>query len=267
MKKLAIWGLVIFGCFFLLRKTNLCSYVSTAWSKVRNTAKNQVPIEFEIERVRHEIAKLDDDVRNQIGPVAEEMANIKALHERVHLTRKNLTKDKEAILAMTRELDSGVQLIVLGDEEYSADEVRAKLDHDFAAYRHCKAELESQEKVLVAKEKSLKTVREQLASMRTLKRDLEVQLAQLEADLKNVRLAQTRDKFQLDDSRLSDIKTSLADIQHRLDVERSRTELTGQFANPAGFGHKHIKSSRDLTKEVKNYFGDKTKEKVTVSKK
>ncbi len=269
MKKLAIWGLIVVGCFFLLRKTNLASYVSTAWSKVRHTAKNQVPIEFEVERVRHEIAKLDGDVQNQLGPIAEEMANIKALRKRIHETRDKLKVEKTSILAMTRELDSGSQLIVLNDGEYSADEIRAKLDRDFSAYRHCKAELESQEQLLAAKEKSLKSVREQLASMSTLKRDLEVQLAQLEAELKNVRLAQTRDKYQLDDSRLSDIKASLAEIEHRLNYERSITELNGQIAHEAVPVHKRIKTTGDLTKEVKNFFGEKSAKegKVSVTKK
>jgi peptidoglycan hydrolase CwlO-like protein len=269
MKKLAIWGLVIFGCFFLLRKTNVCSYVSTAWSKVRATAKNQVPIEFEIDRVRHEIAKLDDDVRNQVGPIAEEMANVETMRKRVSETRASLQREKGNILAMTRELDSGAKLIVLGEDEYSAEEVRAKLDRDFGAYRRCKAELESQEQLLAAKEKSLRTVREQIASMRNLKRDLEVQLAQLEAELKTVRLAQTRDKYQLDDSRLSDIKASLAEIEHRLTVERKVSELNGQIASPAAPAHKRLKSTTDLTREVKNYFGERAPKegKVAVSRK
>ena len=67
--------------------------------------------------------------------------------------------------------------------------------------------------------------------MRDQKQDLEVQIAQLEADLKNVRLAQTRCKVQLDDSRLAEIKRSLADLRNRLKVEKTQAELEGEFAN------------------------------------
>ncbi len=256
MKKLGIIVLVVLGGLFLLRKTNLASYVSTAWCKVKNTAKNQVPLEFEVERVRHEIARLDDDVRGQLGPIAEEMATIKTLERRIQVTRKGLREQKAQILVMTRELETGAKFITFGEDEYSADELRAKLDRDFSSYKRCEAELKSQEQLLAAKEKSLKAVREQLASMKTLKRDLQVQLARIEAELKTVRLAQTRDKYQLDDSRLSDIKSSLAEIQHRLDAESARVELNGQFAGEPVPARKRERTAEALTNEVKNYFGD-----------
>jgi chromosome segregation ATPase len=260
MKKVVIGLLIIAGGLFLLRKTNVCSYVSTAWAKVKTGAKNQVPLEFEVDRVRHEIAGLEDDMRAHVGPIAEEMATIKDLRKRIDSTRDELKNQKRNILAMTRDLERGTETISYGDGDYSADEVRAKLDGDFASYRRCEAELKSQEKLLAAKQKSLRAVRGQLASMKSLKRDLEVQLAQLEADLKTVRLAQTRDKYQLDDSRLSDIKASLAEIEHRLNVERSVTELNGQVASDPISVHKKAKPVSDLTKEVKKYFGESTKE-------
>jgi chromosome segregation ATPase len=267
MKKIAIWALIIVGGLFLLRKTNLCSYMSTAWDKVKTSAKNQVPLEFEVERVRHEIAKLDGDMRDQLAPIAEEMATIKTLRNRIRNTEDNLKEQKVSILAMTKDLESGAKFVTYDGEEYPAEEVRAKLDRDFASYRRCEAELKSQQQLLEAKQKSLRAVKAQLRNMKTLKRDLEVQLAQLEADLKTVRLAQTRDKYQLDDSRLSDIKASLAEIEHRLNVERSITELNGQVASDPIPVRKKIKPVSDLTREVKKYFGDKSEERVEVSKK
>jgi len=267
MKKIVIWLLIIAGGLFLFRKTHLYSYVSTAWAKVKCGAKDQVPLEFEVDRVRNEIANLDNDIKDHLSPIAEEMANIKDLQKRIHETRDSLKQQKKTILAMTRDLDGGSKYISYGDEEYTADEVRAKLDQDFASYRRCEAELKAQEQLLAAKQKSLRAVRNQLASMKTLKRDLEVQLAQLEAELKTVRLAQTKDKYQLDDSRLSDIKASLAEIEHRLNVERAKTELNGQVASDPIPVHKKVKPVSDLTKEVKKYFGTKdTPERVRVSR-
>jgi chromosome segregation ATPase len=268
MKKLGILLLVVVGGLFLFRKTNFCSYMSTAWSKVRNTAERQVPVEFEIDRVRHEIAKLDDDMRDHLGPIAEEMANIQELKDKVEVTRKNLKEQKISIMAMTQELEKGVKPVSIGDEEYTPEELRAKLDRDFSSYKRVEAELKSQEQILAAKEKALKTVQEQLASMKTLKRDLEVELAQLEADLRTVRLAQTRDKYQLDDTRLSDIKNSLQKIKHRLTVERTELELRGKFASHTVRPTKKVKPVGDLTKEVKNYFGQKStaEDKIASSK-
>jgi hypothetical protein len=255
-KKLGILALIVLAGLFVFHRTNLGSYVCTAWANVTQGVKRQVPLEFEVDRIRHEIAHLDDDMRAQLSPIAEEMATVKTLRRKVQVTRFNLKNEKASLLALTRQLESGTKFISTGDEEYSAEDMKAKLTSDFAAYQRCEAELKSQEQLLAAKEQSLKAVRDQLASMKTLKRDLEVQLAQLEAELKTVRLAQTKDKYQLDDSRLSDIKASLADIEHRLNVERAKTELNGHFASPAVPAHKRIRPTAELTAAVKKYFGE-----------
>jgi septation ring formation regulator EzrA len=254
-RKIGYLALIALVGTFVFNRTNLGSYLATAWANVRHTAKSQVPLEFEIDRIRHEIVHLDDDMRGQLAPIAEEMATVKTLRRKVDTTRASLKSEKISLLAMTRQLESGTKYVVTGDEEYSAEDVKAKLASDFASYQRCEAELKSQGQLLAAKEQSLKAVREQLASMKSLKRDLEVQVAQLEAELKTVRLAQTRDKYQLDDSRLSDIKASLTDIEHRLNVERAKTELNGQFAGPALRGHKKVRPTAELTTAVNKYFG------------
>jgi chromosome segregation ATPase len=258
MKKLGITLLILAGAFFVFKKTHLGSYIRTAWAGLKSSAKNQVPLEFEIERVRQEIAKLDDDIRDHLSPMAEEMANIKSLKTRIRVTKENLKKEEANILTMTRDLEKcekdGTQAIYYGEDEYTPEQVKAKLDRDFASYRLAEAELKSQQKMLEAKDKSMRVNREKLAKMKSLKRDLEVQLANIEADLKAVRLAEATDQFQVDDTRLSGIKSSLDDIRHRIDVRRNKVELHGQFANDPIPVHKKPKSATDLTREVKNYF-------------
>jgi hypothetical protein len=83
-----------------------------------------------------------------------------------------------------------------------------------------------------------------------------VQLAQLEADLKTLRLAQLRTKFQIDDSGLARCKSTLAEIRNRLKVEKTATELTGEFANDILPTEtvKPQQSASDLAKEINAYF-------------
>src|SRR5262249_53332106 len=94
------------------------------------------------------------------------------------------------------------------------------------------------------------------SAMRSQKDELEVELAKVEAEVKSVRLAQTRSKFQVDDSRLARCKAALQEIRNRLKVEKTVTELQGEFANDAAIPvEKKTKSAADLTKEVRSYFG------------
>jgi chromosome segregation ATPase len=254
MKKLGITLLIIVGALFVFKKTHLGSYLQTAWSGLKNSAKNQVPLEFEIERVRTEIAKLDGDINDQLSPMAEEMATIKSLKGRISEMESNLQKEKANILTMTQDLEKGDKVVSFKDEEYTAEELRVKRDADFAAFKLAEAEYNSQTKMLTAKEKAMHANRLKLAKMKSLKRELELQLANIETEYKTVCLAETADKYQVDDSRLSGIKTALADMKHRLEVRKQRVILNGQF------GSDPVATPRPTTtvknEDVKNYFKD-----------
>ncbi|MCS6850346.1 MAG: hypothetical protein NZ700_04160 [Gemmataceae bacterium] len=258
IKKLCIAGVSLAALGLLFGTTRVGSYVSTAWNKVRNTAKGQVPIEFEIERIRDQVARLVPDMKKNLTLIAEETVAVENLREEIATIRANLEREKQKILAMTEDLERGTQTIVYDGREYTRARVSEKLRRDLASYQRCEQELKSKEQLLEAKERSLEAAREQLASMRDQKRDLEVQLAQLEAELKTVRLKQTQSKFALDDSRLSDIKASLAELRNRLRVEAMTVELHGEFANDEIPVERRGQPASDIVKEVRKYFGATT---------
>jgi peptidoglycan hydrolase CwlO-like protein len=261
IKKIAFAaGLVAVG-LLVLHVTGLSSYPATAFGKLKKSVKQQVPLEFEIERLRHQVAQLVPDMRKHLSSIAEEMATIDALKEEITQTRANLAKQKENILAMTREVESGASTVSIKGREYGIARIREKLERDFASYQHCESELKTREKLLEAKEKSLDAARDQLGTMKTQKQELEVQVAQLEAELKTIRVAQSRNKFQIDDSSLAKCKTTLAEIRNRLKVEKTTAELEGEFANDALPVESKVKSTSDITREIKGYFhGDTVSE-------
>src|SRR5207249_1376927 len=159
------------------------------WSQVKTETKNAVPTRFELDRVRHEIANLEDDVGTMIRPIAEYKATIVRLKKEIGQTEKALVEQKDVLLTMTRDLDGNPTVLVYAGEEYSADRVRHKLNKDFETYKRLEANLASQRKLLEAKETSLKATQEQLAKVIAKKREYEVRLAQLEADEETLHIA------------------------------------------------------------------------------
>jgi chromosome segregation ATPase len=267
VKKVGIAALAVAAALFVVSHTRFGSYVNVSWNKMRACAGKQVPIEFEIERIRNEVAQLVPDMNKHLSAIAEEKVQIESLKDEIATVRINLKQQKENILTMTRDLESNNEQIVYDGRPYSKTRIKEKLDRDFASYKRADAEMKSREQLLDAKERSLGSALDQLASMRDQKRELEVSVAQLEADLKAVRLEQTKSKFQLDDSRLAQIKASLADIRSRLRGEQIEAELKGQFASDNSIPvEKKSKSTTEVTKEVRDYFNDKTDTKVADNK-
>jgi chromosome segregation ATPase len=255
-RKIGIAAVLVGAGLFVMNRAGLGSYGATAFHKLRSACKSSVPIEFEIERLKYQIAELVPDMKRHLSSIAEEMVATQNLREDIQETHANLKRQKDAIVAMTKDLENGALTISYGGREYSASRIREKLGRDFRSYQRCEAEVKSKEKLLEAKDRALDAAREQLSTIRSQKQDLEVQVAQLEADLKSVRLAQSHSKFQIDDSSLARCKQTLAEIQSRLKVEQKTSELQGDFANDNAIPvEQREKSTAELTKEISAYFG------------
>jgi chromosome segregation ATPase len=251
---------------FVWSKTNLGSYGCAAWKKVKVSAVNQVPLEFEIDRLRNEVTRLVPDMRKNLSVIAQEMVAVENLKEDIANTNANLDKQREKIRAMKENLKKGVTPIVYNGRSYRPDRVRDILTTELAACQRAEEAIKHKEQLLEAKEKSLDAAREQLESIKGQKQQLEVELARLEAEVKTLRVAQTRSKIQLDDSRLAQIKGSLAEVRNRLKAELYETDLAGRFNQDGDAVETKAPSNDDVIRNVEAYLGETSKNKVTADR-
>ncbi len=262
-KKLAVSAIVGVALLALLSFTfgarRVTSYVTTAWSKAVNGAENEVPLEFEIERLKHETAQLAPDMRKHLSVIAEEMVAVENLKKDISQERLAQADRKRNILAMKDDLKSGTERILYDGRPYSARRVQDKLAQDLSAFDRCDKEIQNKEKLLDAREKSLDAAREQLAVMKSKKQELEIKLAELDAKVKTLRLAQSQSKVQFDDSRLAHINSSIQEIENRLKVDETRLNLENQYLTDPIPVEKKEQSSAQLIKEVEARFGNSNK--------
>jgi len=159
---------------------------------------------------------------------------------------------------MTEELRNGKnQHVSFRGHNYSADRFQEKLTIALLGAKQCAESLKAKEQLLEAKERGLEAAKAQLSSMRNQKSTLEVQIAQVEAELKTMRLAQVKSEFQLDDSRLSHIKASLADVRNRMKVIQKTATLVGEFGDEfKDISEPKVKSKAELVKEAQDFLGN-----------
>jgi hypothetical protein len=90
------------------------------------------------------------------------------------------------------------------------------------------------------------------------KRDLEVQLENLDARLKTIQAAQTASNVQLDDSQLGRAKKLIGELNKQLDVAQKMLDADGKFT-----GLIPVETSNqipeDLSNQIDEYFGKGTK--------
>jgi predicted nucleic acid-binding Zn-ribbon protein len=241
------------GALYLVFGTSAPSYVRTAFHKVRHNAKSAVPVQFEIDKTREEIASLEPAIKDNIETYARAEVDVEHLEREILATKDNLGVEKRAILTLRDQVKSGdYRLAKHGDDP--ADELKCDLARRLDHYTNVERILQEKQATLTAKQKALAAARKQLDSMSAQKKALTAKLDGIEARLKAIEATQTSNEFDFDDrGALSRAKASVADLEKRLEIMARKAEYEGRYVDagvPIGTDH-----SRNVINEIDTKFG------------
>jgi chromosome segregation ATPase len=240
------------SALYLAFGTSAPSYVRTAFHKVRDNAKSSVPVQFEIDRAREEIASLGPAIKDQIENLARAQVEVEHLDREIVVIRTNLGNEKKVLTALRESLNTG-DFKLAGNVTYTADEVKAELKHRWDHYKQVGELLKDKEETLKAKQKAVVAARQQLSQMAAAKQALLTKLAGIEARLKMIQSTKESNEFSFDDSALARAKASVAELEKRLDVMARTAEMEGEYAGatiPV-----IVEPGRDVLKEMDAEFG------------
>jgi hypothetical protein len=127
-------------------------------------------------------------------------------------------KEKEQITKLKNTLTAEKEPYRFGGRKYTAEQVRTDLAQRFERYKTNDATLENLRQIHAARERSLDAARQKLEGMLAARRQLQVEVENLEARNQMVAAAETGSKYHFDDSRLGRLKELLADLRTRLEV-------------------------------------------------
>jgi peptidoglycan hydrolase CwlO-like protein len=218
LKKMFIIGGVGVLLLVLLFGRSTVSYIRTSAGYVSNAAQESVPIEFQIDRARGMIKDLVPEVRKNMQVIAKEEVEVKKLEEQIAQTQTRLAKEKEQLLRLKADLASGRSNFTYASRSYTVEQVKTDMANRFERYKTSEATLASLQQMQTARQQSLEAARQKLEGMLAAKRQLAVEVENLEARLQMVAAAQTTSAYQFDDSRLGQAKELIANLRTRLDV-------------------------------------------------
>lgn len=256
-KKIAIVAVAVVAGLILLNKTSIGSYVGFGWKKGKELFKQQVPPEVQVERLRYELTQLDPEIKKARRTLAEEAVAVEDLRKDVAKTQRGLEERLREILAVRTDVESDASKLNYNGREYPAAVVRSRLAMDWESYKRTEEALKSKVKLLEARELALADGHKQLAGMTGLKDQLQAELDQVEAELKTLRLAQTRNNIQIDNTRITRFKDSLAELQRRIKVETRVMEYEGVPTNHTAAFEKPVDVAEKALKEIDARFPDK----------
>ena len=249
-KSLVVGGVIVLllGLFF---GRDAISYTKTSLGWVRQSVKDAFPVEFELKRARDMITGLTPEIRHNMHVIATEEVEVNGLRDQLTAGEKQLAKNKADIERLTTDLKKGDSHFVYCGKNYTSKQVETDLSNRFEQFKVKEATVAKLRQILAARESGLTAGREKLKAMQAAKTQLELDVANLEARLEMVQVAQTSSNFNFDDSRLSRTKELVKDIGTRIDVAE---KLVNAEVTPAGQINLDEQTSTNITEQVTNYF-------------
>jgi hypothetical protein len=239
------------------------SHLKTSVGWVRQSVHDSVPVEFEISRARQMIKDLDPEIHRNMRVLAKEEVEIKHLRDQLGRAEQQLTKNRADIERLTVDLKRGDSNFVYCTKTYTSKQVESDLSRRFEQYKVKEATLEKLTQVLAARERGLVAGLEKLKAMQAAKGQLEVDVANLEARLEMVKVAQTTSEFNFDDSRLSRTKELMKDISTRIDVAEKLVSADTSSVGQINLDEEQ--TSGDITDQVTAYFEASKKADATLA--
>jgi chromosome segregation ATPase len=252
VKKGVIGAALTAGALYLAFGTHAPSYVRTAFHKVRHTAKDSVPIKFDIERARDEIAALAPAIDNNKEELARAEVDVEDLQHQIATTRANLETEKTAMMDLRQSLSTG-DMRLAGHVNYTREDLQGELAHRLDHYRNVNETLKEKETTLRARQSAVTAARQKLTEMARLKRTLATKLESIQARLQAIEATQDRNEFNFDDSALARAKQAVSDLERRLAVKARVAEMEGRFSG--GTLPLSVEPGRDVIKEFDEQFG------------
>lgn len=242
------------GALFLVFGTHAPSYVKTAFRSVKQNAKDAVPLPFNIERARDEIASLEPAIRDNIEKLARAEVDVEHLDKEITVIRTNMEGEKKALLTLRDSLKTGeYRLAGHSSVAYTEDEVKADLARRKDSFNNSKRILDAKESTLKAKQGEIVAFRKELEHMMGQKKTLTLKLDEIESRLRQIEATQATSEFHLDNGALSRAKETVSDLEKRLEVMARRAEMEGRYAETGV--PVIVKPGRDIVQEIDSEFG------------
>lgn len=242
-------GLILAGALF---GRDMFSYVRTSVGYVSDGVRDSVPVTFEIDRARKMIDSLDPEIKRNMHVIAKEEVEVERLQTQVDRLETRQNKDRNELMRLKTDLESGKDYFVYAGRQYSEDQVKIDLANRFTRFKTNDETFVNLQKVLNARQQGLAAARLKLEEMLAAKQQLGVDVANLEARQKMVEVAQTSSDFNFDDSRLARTKELITEIQTRIDVAerlvQAETSYHGEIPLDAP-------AHDDIVDEVAAYLG------------
>jgi len=155
-----------------------------------------------------------------------------SLKEDIARSEEGLEQARTGLASIRRRLAAPNVAFVIHGQEYSRGEVKADLARRFDRVKEAEVVLAGKERLLKARQKSLRAAMEMLEKTRERKALLEAKVSSLAAQYRLVKASSAGTGLQVDNSKLAQAEKLIQKIHKRLDVAERVLAHEARFTEP-----------------------------------
>lgn len=256
LKKALIGAAAAAGLGTFVFGTSVFSYMHTGVNEVREAVRSEVPLDFEIARARNEIEKIAPEIEQCMHVIAEQQYDIEQRETDIARREGDIAKQKDAILALRSDLDSGKDAFVYASRRFSAEDVRQDLGRRFDRFKIAEETLSRDKQVVAAHRKALAANEEKLDNWLAVKKELAVKVENLEARLAAVQASEAISDVRIDDSQLARAKALIQDLDKKIGTRETLLSAEGRYTGeiPVEADREEQQATENVEEEVDAYF-------------
>ncbi|MFU7561668.1 hypothetical protein ACMFWY_23505 [Roseiconus sp. JC912] len=229
----------------------LASYTKCGVNYLKESASDSVPLEWKIKQARQMISDLKPEITKNAKRIATEKIEVVRLQKEFESTQTQLAKSQSDIERLTDDLKGGDEHFVYAGRNYSSQQVKEDLKNRFKRFKTRRATADKLQQMLTARESSLASAEARMEEMLNAKRQLEVEIENLQARLGALRVAETASDLNLDDSHLSQTRRLLDEIATDIDVKEETMRVDVEYFSGIDLDEP---SDENLLDDIANYF-------------
>lgn len=234
----------------LLFGSELLSYATSSARSVRTAMKDNVPIEFELQRARDMVEQIIPEMQANIRLIAGEEVEVANLQTDIRQCQASLGDEQTRVAKLASLMTTERVRYTLGGLDYTREQVKEDLARRFDRLKEAEQVLAGKKRLLETRQKSLQAAMQVLDRTRAEKVRLEDQIATLESQSRLVQAASVGSSLQVDRSKLAQTEKLIAEIRKRLDTAERVLAHEARFTQPIQVD---TITEQDLLTQVNDY--------------
>ncbi len=248
---LGVLGLMLISGFLFGGK--IIPYAQTAVSKIRSSAQDSVPVSFQLDAAKKQLAKIN--IHDMARQIAKETVQVKRLAADLERQDRMLKTSYEKMMTLREHVSSGDgSYVTTSGRAFKKTRVEEELRHRFTMYQTAAKTKEKQAEILALRKKSLDNAYAKMEEAKAQQRELEVQIENLTARSRMNDVIATAGKLNIDNSELSKTREMLDDIDALISAKEELLNIVPEYYGQIPVGDEEAISDTDILEEMDAYF-------------